>query len=114
MAAQPSEEIPTGEPIIPPYNGSRILPVARLLHEEKPIGASADLEGEGESSGDFVEEITTSPPPFEYYHGEDLEDDLQLTLGNLKKFQANAREFSTFTLVSTRFKYFSFYICLCT
>ena len=109
MAAQPSEEIPTGEPIIPPYNGSRILPVARLLHEEKPIGASADLEGEGESSGDFVEEITTSPP-FEYYHGEDLEDDLQLTLDNLKKFQVNIREFSKFSVVSIKSSTFFLYI----
>ena len=25
---QPSEEIPVGEPIIPPYNGSKVLPVA--------------------------------------------------------------------------------------
>ena len=108
---RPPEEIPVGEPIIPPYNGSRILPVARLLHEEKPIGASADLEGEGESSGDFVEEITTSPPPFEYYHGEDLDDDPQLTLGNLKKFQASVREFTRFSVVSTVFEYFSFCTC---
>jgi hypothetical protein len=89
----------------------RILPVSRLLHEEKPIGASTDLEGEGESSGDFVEEITTSPPPFEYYHGEDLEDDPQLMLGNLKKFQASVREFTRFSVVSPVFEYFSFYTC---
>ena len=25
---QPSEEIPVGEPIIPPYNGLKVLPVA--------------------------------------------------------------------------------------
>ena len=58
-----------------------------------------------------MEEITTSPPPFEYYHGEDLEDDPQLTLGNLKKFQASVREFTRFSVVSTVFEYFSFCTC---
>ena len=81
-ATHPSEEIPTGEPIIPPYNGSKILLIARLLHKEKTAGTSVDLGGEGESDDDFIEEITTSPP-FQYYYGEDLEDDPQLTLGNL-------------------------------
>ena len=81
--------------------------VARLLHKEKPAGASVDFEGEGESSDDFVDEITASPLPFEYYHGEDLEDDPQLTLGNLKKFQANVREFTRFSVVSSGFEYFS-------
>ena len=47
MATHPSEEIPTGEPIIPPYNGSKILLIARLLHEERTAGASVDLEEEG-------------------------------------------------------------------
>ena len=30
--SQSPEEIPVGEPIVPPYNGSKVLPVARLLH----------------------------------------------------------------------------------
>ena len=29
---QSSEEILVGEPIIPPYNCSKVLPVAQLLH----------------------------------------------------------------------------------
>jgi len=88
--AQPSEEIPVGEPIIPPYNGSKVLPVARLLHEDRTAGASPDLEEEEEESSDgLLVEITASPPRFECNHGEDLEDDPQLTLGNMKKFQAN-------------------------
>ena len=65
-----------------------------------------DVEGEGESSDDFVDEITASPPPFQSYHGEDLEDDPQLMLGNLKKFQANVREFTRFFVVSTIVEYF--------
>jgi len=65
-----------------------------------------DVEGEGESSDDFVDEITASPPPFQYYHGEDLEDDPQLMLGNLKKFQANVREFTRFFVVSAIVEYF--------
>ena len=71
---QPSEEIPVGEPIIPPYNGSKVLPVARLLHEDRTAGASPDIEEE-ESSDGLLEEITASPPCFECNHGEDLEDD---------------------------------------
>ena len=102
---QSSEEIPIGEPIIPPYNGSKVFPVARLLHEERTSGASSDLEGEEESRDDFVDEITTSPPRFEYIHDEDLEDDPQLTLGNMKKFQANVREFCKFSVLSTGFEY---------
>ena len=75
MAGQQlSEEIPVGEPIIPPYNGSKILSVARLLHEVGTTGASPD-GGEEESSDSLLEEITTSPPRFECYHGEHLEDD---------------------------------------
>jgi len=31
MGSRPSEEIPVGEPIIPPYNGSKVIPVAQLL-----------------------------------------------------------------------------------
>ena len=103
---QSSEEIPIGEPIIPPYNGSKVFPVARLLHEERTSGASSDLEGEEESSDDLVDEITASPPCFECNHGEDLEDDPQLTLGNMKKFQANVREFTKFSMVSTTVEYF--------
>jgi len=30
--SQPSDDIPVGEPIVPPYNGSKVLPVAQLLH----------------------------------------------------------------------------------
>ena len=86
---QPSDEIPVGEPIIPPYNGSKVLLVARLLHEDRTAGASPDLEEEEESSDGLLDEITASPPCFECNHGEDLEDDPQLTLGNMKKFQAN-------------------------
>ena len=72
---QPSEEIPVGEPIIPPYNGSKVLPVARLLHEVRTPGASPDLEEEEESSDGLLDEITASPPHFECNHEEDLEDD---------------------------------------
>ena len=72
---QPSEEIPVGEPIIPPYNGSKVLPVARLLHEDRTAGASLDLEEEEESSDSLLGEIIASPPHFECNHGEDLEDD---------------------------------------
>ena len=86
---RPPEEITVGETIIPPYNGSKVLPVARLLHEDRTAGASPDLEEEEESSDGFLDEITASPPRFECSHDEDLEDDPQLTLGNMKKFQAN-------------------------
>ena len=104
--SQPLQEIPVGEPIIPPYNGSKVLPIARLLHEDRTAGASPDLEEEEESSDDLVDEITASPPRFEYNHDEDLEDDPQLTLGNMKKFQANVREFTKFSMVSTTVEYF--------
>ena len=66
--SRPSEEIPVGEPIVPPYNGSKALPFARLLHEDRIAGASLGV-GE-ESSDDLLEEITASLPPFEYYHVE--------------------------------------------
>ena len=95
----PSEEIPIGEPIIPPYNGSKDLPFARLLHEDRTAGASPGVNGE--SSDSLLEEITASPPPFEYYHGEQLEDDPQLTAENMKKFQSVVREFTKFSVVST-------------
>ena len=72
---QPSDEIPVGEPIIPPYNGSKVLQVARLLHEERTAGASPDLEEEEESSDSLQDEIIASPPRVECNHGEDLEDD---------------------------------------
>ena len=36
--SQSPEEIPVGEPIVPPYNGSKVLPVARLLHAGKTTG----------------------------------------------------------------------------
>ena len=65
MGSQPSEEIPVGEPIVPPYNGSKALPFARLLHE---TGTSPGVDEE--SSDSLLEEIRASPPPFEYYHGE--------------------------------------------
>ena len=105
IGLHPSEEIPVGEPIIPPYNGSKILPVARLLHEDRTAGASPDIEEE-ESSDGLLEEITASPPRFECNHGEDLENDPQLTLGNMKKFQANVREITKFSVVSTIIEYF--------
>ena len=84
--SNPSEEIPVGEPIVPPYNGSKALPFARVLHENRIVGASPDVEEAGESSDSLLEEIRALPPPFEYYHGEQLEDDPQLTAGNMKKF----------------------------
>ena len=86
--SQPSEEIPVGEPIVPPYNGSKVLPVARLFHEDRTAGASSNPKEE-ESSDGLLEETTASPPRFECNHGDDIEDDPQLMLGNMKKFQAN-------------------------
>ena len=106
--SQTSEEVPVGEPIIPLYNGSKALPFARLLHEDRIAGASPGVDEE--SSDSLLEEITTSPPPFEYYHGEQLEDDPQLTAGNMKKFQTVVREFTKFSVVSTIVEYF-FSIC---
>ena len=73
VGSRPSEEILVGEPIIPPYNGSKVLLVARLLHEDRTAGASPGVDEE--SSDSLLEEIRASPPPFEYYHGEQLEDD---------------------------------------
>ena len=70
---QSPEEIPVGEPIVPPYNGSKALPFARLLHEDRTVGASPGVDEE--SSDSLLEEIRASPPPFEYYHGEQLEYD---------------------------------------
>ena len=64
IGLHPSEEIPVGEPIIPPYNGSQVLPIARLLHEDRTVGASPDAEEEEESSDGLLEEITASPPCF--------------------------------------------------
>ena len=107
---QSPEEIPVGEPIVPPYNGSKVLPVARLLHAGKTTGVSPDAEGVEESSDSLLEEIWASPPPFESRHGEQLEDDPQLMAGNLKKFQAVVREFTKFSLVSTIVEYF-FSLC---
>ena len=75
MGSQPSEEIPVGEPIIPPYIGSKVLPVARLLHADKTAGVSLEAKEEEESGNSLLEEITASPPRFECYHGEHLEDD---------------------------------------
>ena len=34
-----SQEIPTGDPIMPPYNGSIKLPVACFLYVDEPTGA---------------------------------------------------------------------------
>ena len=86
MGSHPSEEIPVGEPIIPPYNGLKVLPVARFVHASKTAGVSPDAEEAEESGDSLLEEITASPPCFESYHGERLEDDPQLTAGNMKKF----------------------------
>ena len=102
--SQPSGEVPVGEPIIPPYNGSKVLPFARLLHEDRTTVASPGVDEE--SSDSLLEEIRASPPPFECYHGEQLEDDPQLTAGNMKKFQAIVREFTRFSVVSTVVEYF--------
>ena len=87
VGSQSLEVIPVGEPIVNPYNGSNVLPVARLLHAGKAAGVSPNAEVE-ESSDSLLEEIRASPPPFESYHNEQLEDDPQLTAGNMKKFQA--------------------------
>ena len=73
--SQSPEEIPVGEPIVPPYNGSKVLPVARLLHVGKIAGVSPDADEVEESSDSLLKEIRASPPPFECYHGEQLEDD---------------------------------------
>ena len=67
---QSPEEIPVGEPIVPPYNGSKVLPVARLLHAGRTTGVSPDAEEVEESSDSLLEEIRASPSPFESYHGE--------------------------------------------
>ena len=104
--SNPSEEIPVGEPIVPPYNGSKALPFARVLHEDRTAGISLDVGEAGESSDSLLGEIRASPPPFEYYHGEQLEDDPQLTAENMKKFQPALWEFSKFSVVSTVVEYF--------
>ena len=106
MGSQPSEETPVGEHIIPPYNGSKVLPVARLLHADKTAGVSPEAKEEEESGNSLLEEITASPPRFECYHGEQLEDDPQLTARNMKKFQAVVLEFIRFSVVSTVVGYF--------
>jgi hypothetical protein len=97
-----SQEIPSGEPIVPSYNGSVRLPVARLLYIDEPICASGEVTNEGESDDDLIKSLQASPPPCEYNHGDDLEDDPQLMFDNLKKFQANNREFSKFSVVKFR------------
>ena len=79
--SRPSQEIPAGEAIVPPYNGSKKLPGTRLLYMDEPVGTEEELEEEG-SDDDLVEEVRASPPPCEYDHSDDLEDDPQLTLGN--------------------------------
>ena len=94
--SQPSEEVPVGEPIIPPYNGSKALPFAQQLHEDRTADASPGVDEE--SSDSLLEEITASPTPFE--------DDPQLTAGNMKKLQAVVREFTKFSVVSTIVEYF--------
>ena len=58
--SQPSEGVPVVEPIIPPYNGSKVLPFARLLHEDRAAGVSPEVEEE--SSDSLLEEIAASPP----------------------------------------------------
>ena len=58
---QSSEEIPVGKPIVPPYNGSKVFPVARLLHAGKTTGVSPDAEEEEESSDTLLEEIRALP-----------------------------------------------------
>ena len=78
-----------------------------MLHEERTTSGSPDLREEEELSDSLLDEITASPSHFECNHGEDLEDDPQLTLGNMKKFQANVREFTKFSVVSITTEYFS-------
>ena len=73
---------------------------------DKTTGVSPDAEEVEESSDSLLEEIRASPPPFEFYYGEQLEDDPQLTVENLKKFQAVLREFTKFSMVSTIVEYF--------
>jgi len=106
MRVHSPEEIPVGEPFVPPYNGSKVLPLARLLHADKTTGVSPDAEEVEESSDSLLEEIRALPPPFECYHGEQLEDDPQLTAENMKKFQAVVQEFTKFSVVSTIVEYF--------
>ena len=59
MGSHPSEEVPVGELIIAPYNGSKVLPFARLLHEDRVACVSPEVEEE--SSDSLLEEITASP-----------------------------------------------------
>ena len=47
--------VPVGEPITPLFNGSKVLPFARLLHEDRAAGVSP------ESSDSLLEEIAASP-----------------------------------------------------
>ena len=77
-----------------------------MLHEERTTSGSPDLREEEELSDSLLDEITASSPCFECNHGEDLEDDPQLTLGNMKKFQTNVREFTKFSVVSISAEYF--------
>ena len=74
VAGPPSEEIPTGEPIVPPYNGSVKLPVARLVYVDKPTGEPKGLVEEGESDDDLVDRLRASPTPCEYNHDESQDD----------------------------------------
>ena len=57
--SQPSEGVPVGEPITPLFNGSKVLPFARLLHEDRAAGISPEVEEE--SSDSLLEEIAASP-----------------------------------------------------
>ena len=45
-----------------------------------------------------------------YNHDKELNDDPQPTLGDLKKIQANIREFSKFSMVSNKSNAILFYI----
>ena len=54
VGSHPSE-IPVGEPIVPPYNGLKVLPFARLLHKDRTAGASPGVDEE--SSDSLLEEI---------------------------------------------------------
>ena len=74
-AGPSSQEIPIGEPIVPPYNGSVKLPVARLVYVDKPTGEPKGLVEEGESDDDLVDRLRALPTPCEYNHDESLEDD---------------------------------------
>ena len=73
-------------------------------------GVEEKLVDEEGSEDDLINEIRASPPPCKFNHDDSHEDDPQLILGNLKKFQANIRECSRFAVVSTKSSIIFLYI----